>query len=55
MSKKINYNKDESVAPVDRAIIVPNEAPNAVKSAKSSKEEIKDAFAKFQMKKMMQK
>ena len=37
MSKIINYNKNESVAPVDRAVIIPNAAPNAVKKAKSSK------------------
>lgn len=37
MSKRINYNKDENTAPVDRAIIVPHAAPNAVKRAKSSK------------------
>lgn len=38
MSKRINYKKDESLAPVDRAIILPNAAPNASKKAvKSSK------------------
>ena len=38
MSKRIDYNNDNGIAPADRAIIVPNAAPNAsVASAKSSK------------------
>lgn len=45
MSKRIDYNNDNNIAPADRAVIVPNAAPNAAASAAKSSKMTKGAKA----------
>lgn len=45
MSKRIDYNNDNNIAPADRAVIVPNAAPNSAPAAAKSSKMTKGAKA----------